>query len=208
MKEKQVQMEKIQANARRSIAKNAHGRSSEEQEEEAGAVARRRKLQSYVSRKQAECENEYVGPCFPVVNQTWPNYDLGYVTPSLLSSFYNISNSTVEKGSLGIFASLGQTFNSADLEYFQDALDLPRTPFDEEYDVHQHMGRNLSAGLEATLDVQWLTAVAQAQENWFWYKNYTGSSYMVEFLVEVAAADSYPDIISMSYFTIEASMAA
>jgi tripeptidyl-peptidase-1 len=172
----------------------------------------RRKLLSKTSRLQADCSDETYGPCFPTTNATWPNYDLGYVTPSLISSFYNISNSTIEFGSLGIFAmDIGGGVNTNDLRFFQDWFGIPETTFDAEYLIRgtSVVGPNISDyDLETALDVQWLTATAQGKENWFWYMgNRTDTDQFVDVLIEMAAAESHPDILSMSYAGAEIALA-
>jgi len=128
---------------------------------------------------------------------------MGSVTPQLLWSYYGVKNQTVasQKASQAIFASLGQSFDPADLADWEQNMNLPATKF-------QHVvGKNSPAScaqdpnncIEASLDVQQITASAQLGDNTFWSIPQSAQDIFLAWSQAMTTARTPPLVTSISY---------
>jgi len=87
------------------------------------------------------------------------------VTPKSIETDYNISDyvSTEPNNSQAIASFLKQYFNPTDLETFQMEFDVPKNP------IAKIVGENIAdkPGVEAELDVQYITATGRKVTTWF-----------------------------------------
>ena len=106
---------------------------------------------------------------FPRPNLVFPRkstaIDSVGVTPKSIETDYNISDyvSTEPNNSQAIASFLKQYFNPTDLETFQMEFDVPANP------IAKIVGKNIydMPGVEAELDVQYITATGRKVKTWF-----------------------------------------
>jgi subtilase family serine protease len=120
----------------------------------------------------------YVLPVPPSVARTAFHYEApshtrqssGNVSPSLLNSFYHITSNSVQdaRATQSLFESLGQSYAPSDLTSFQQSYNLPQTPIAKVIGVNQpsQCASNVNNCFEASLDVQFILAVAQNATTW------------------------------------------
>ena len=124
------------------------------------------------------------------------------LTPGLLMQVYNISGTvTNPKATQSVFESLGQSFALSDVASFTSQYGLlfpqinvvgPNNP--------SECSSNADNCAEASLDVQWITAVAQNATTWFWsVKSIVFEDMFVEFVEALASNASAPLVHSISY---------
>ncbi len=130
----------------------------------------------------------------------------GNVSPALLNSFYKItSNSVVDaRSTQSLFESLGQSYAPSDLVSFQQSYNLPQTPIAKVVGANtpsQCTAANPNPCFEASLDVQFILAIAQNATTWFWSVNSNGDIFL-QWIEALASTPNPPLIHSMSYASI------
>ena len=129
------------------------------------------------------------------------------VDPQSIAKDYNTSGytSTNPQTSQAVAGFLGQYFNPSDLEKFQKKYNLPVRP------VTKVVGENKpdSAGAEAELDVQYISATGRNVSTWFvsisTYANHGQEDFLSWVVDQVNTTDS-PWVHSASYGDIENSI--
>lgn len=130
-------------------------------------------------------------------------------TPSSIDSDYNISGytSTSPSNSQAIAGFLGQYFAPSDLKDFQKEFKIPDHP------VTKVVGTNRPGdpGMEASLDVQYISATGRNVDTWFVSVSKYANGHQEDFLSwmidQVNTTDS-PWVHSISYGDIESSIDA
>ena len=154
----------------------------------------------------------YVLPVPPSVARTAFHYEAadkkrqsGNVSPALLNSFYHITENTVNDAgaSQSLFESLGQSYSPADLTAFQQQYGLPQTPVAKVVGSNQpsQCAQNPNNCFEASLDVQFILAVAQNATTWFWSVSSNGDIFL-QWVEALASTPNPPLVHSMSYASI------
>ena len=96
----------------------------------------------------------------------------GQVTPALLHSFFNIDDTLVADSAAtqSLFESLGQSFAPSDLAMFQTTYGLPNTPIAKVIGTNtpSQCATNINSCFEASLDVEFILAIAQNATTTFW----------------------------------------
>lgn len=97
----------------------------------------------------------------------------GVVTPPLLNNFYNISNNTVSFAvSQAVYESDGQYTSPSDLAAFQAFFTIPQQPITQAIGGHADEAVcNSNKCGEASLDVQYMMAVAQGANMTYYYSD-------------------------------------
>ena len=133
--------------------------------------------------------------------------DSGDVTPSLIDKSYNISSyvSNNSINSQAIAGFLGQYFNPDDLRDFQQQNGIPLKP------VAKVIGPNNAGnqGIEANLDVQYITGVGRNVDTWFISVSQTANNEQEDFLtwvLELINNTESPLVHSVSYGDFESSI--
>lgn len=126
----------------------------------------------------------------------------GSVTPYLLNSVYNISGIvTHPNATQSVFESLGQSFSVSDLAAFDSQFNLlfsPPTVVGPNNPTECSSNANNCA--EASLDVQWISAVAQNASTYFWsVRSVVFEDMFVEFVDALLRDASPPLVHSISY---------
>ena len=122
------------------------------------------------------------------------------ITPSSINSAYNLSDysATNSDNSQAIAGFLRQYFSPDDLEDFQRAYKVPRKP------IAKIVGKNDAEkpGLEADLDVEYISAVGRNVDTWFistsTYSNGNQEDFLSWITLQVNTTDS-PWVHSISY---------
>lgn len=132
----------------------------------------------------------------------------GNVRPSLISSYYNIANSTGGMLSTqAVYATIGQTMSPSDLSTFQSSFGLPIQSISANIGGHvddNACGSSLSNCVEANLDVQYMMSTGQNINTTFYYSDLSWASWATE----VADMTDPPRVISISYGSDERFMSS
>jgi tripeptidyl-peptidase-1 len=130
-----------------------------------------------------------------------------YVGPETINTYYSISNNVGDPYKMGgnssyvdqaVYASIGQTFSTVDLEYFQDHFSIARDEVDEDVGGHKSVTcTTLDDCAEANLDVQYMLAISQKTKMVYDYVAATVT--FSEWIATVAALENPYDVISISY---------
>ena len=129
----------------------------------------------------------------------------GVTTPALLNSVYNIqSNIGSELTRQAVYANINQKFSPSDLTLFQLAFDLPLQGIAK--GVGEHVDDNaclisVSECMEANVDVQYITAVAQNVPTTYYY--WSGDDVWLDWILSVANLTAPPQVFSISYGSYE-----
>ena len=129
-------------------------------------------------------------------------------TPAVLRRVYNLSDAAVDgggRGSQSVFETGGQYMSPKDLAAFQKAHRIPAHPID--HDVGGHVDDDTCAFLpyecgEASLDVQYMTATAQAVPTTFWATD-KQTTFAAWIAAVAAMGDDAPLVHSVSYGQLE-----
>eukprot|EP01040_Poterioochromonas_malhamensis_P005974 gene5974-6421_t len=140
-----------------------------------------------------------------------PNVYYGYVSPDLLTGYYNVTNNTAASGDLVtqlIFATIGDALNPSDLTLFQSIFGLLVQPISGDYGGHvstQACNKNIYPGgcSESNLDVQYIMAMGQNVSTYYYYEQDGSALGMVNFIIAIANMTNPPNVISMSYVIYE-----
>jgi tripeptidyl-peptidase-1 len=129
----------------------------------------------------------------------------GNVTPSLLHSFYHITETSVAsaQSTQALFESLGQSYDPSDLSKFQQSYGLPETPIAKVIgsNTPAQCAQNVNSCFEASLDVEFILAIAQNATTWYWSIAGEGDIFL-QWVEAVAATPSPPLVHSMSYASL------
>ena len=121
-------------------------------------------------------------------------------TPAAVTALYGVPYPTTPLSSAYVTAGVieweRESFSPTDLANFSASTSTPLPPVDS----HHIVGNNSIArpGGEASLDIQWIEAMAPGATPWFWLVD-NQESWMYDFTVEFLAAKEFPKIISLSY---------
>eukprot|EP00003_Mantamonas_plastica_P016728 TRINITY_DN2797_c0_g1_i1.p1 TRINITY_DN2797_c0_g1~~TRINITY_DN2797_c0_g1_i1.p1 ORF type:complete len:577 (-),score=172.75 TRINITY_DN2797_c0_g1_i1:76-1806(-) len=126
-------------------------------------------------------------------------------TPQVIWERYNVSYTPqdLQPGySQCVVSFLGQFINATDLTVFQKTFDLDQTP------VKEMVGPNDASkpGVEASLDIDYLTGVARFTDTWIWSTPGTNAYNQEPFLVWLSAVfgrSDAPTVFSISYQDLE-----
>jgi len=146
---------------------------------------------------------------FPVVNSltpmkasintttAWPTDCSGcaapHITPAILKERYQISHTVARntKSSMSVAEFEGQYYEPSDLSTFQKDCKLPNQP------VAKVVGGNQnSAGIESTLDIEYILGVAVGVPAWFWYLD---EYSLYDWILGVLKTSNAPLVHSVSY---------
>ena len=124
----------------------------------------------------------------------------GYVTPALLRSYYNMSNSVTGSAysTQATFAAIGQYLSPADLKDFQTYFGLPVQPIYKQIGNYTSDSQCVSSNgncYESNLDIQYIMATSPISPTTYWYTDLQFSDW----LVTVANSKNPPLIFSISY---------
>ena len=128
-----------------------------------------------------------------------------WVSPNKLRSAYKASRySGTPAATQAIFATIGQVFAPDDLELFQTRFGLPVSPIARVRGIHAGNASFCKAHHsrcdEASLDVQYVTAMAPGSPTTFWYESsFADPSPFVSWLVRASADKQPPLVHSVSY---------
>lgn len=133
--------------------------------------------------------------------------DTGDITPSVIEKSYNISGyiSTNGSNSQAVASFLGQYFSPEDLKDFQKENEIPPNP------VSKVIGTNdqSNQGIEANLDVQYITGVGRNVDTWFVSVSQLANGGQEDFLtwvLELVNNTGTPLVHSVSYGDLESSV--
>ncbi len=131
----------------------------------------------------------------------------GDTTPQTIDKAYNISGFTAsnESNSQGIAGFLGQFFSPDDLKSFQKQYSIPSNP------ISKVVGTNkpTSPGMEASLDVQYITSTGRNVSTWFISVENEANGKQEDFmtwLLELVNNTDSPWVHSVSYGDYENSI--
>jgi len=132
--------------------------------------------------------------------------ELVSVDPNMIKTAYNISSYTSSNwnNSQAVASFLGQYFSASDLTKFQEKYDLPQVPISRI--VGGDSGRT---GVEANLDVQYITGVGTGTPTWSVFTggyNNTGQEPFLTWIQDMMALGNSPWIHSVSYGDVESSI--
>jgi len=116
----------------------------------------------------------------------------GYVAREVLIKLYNITHNTVTYPSTSVCAVEYQGaggISNTDLEMQQTLNDQPKKP------INNIVGINQSPMMEAQLDVQMMSEVAQNSDVWMW----GATQWLYSFAVDFLNKSSVPEVLSMSW---------
>jgi len=131
----------------------------------------------------------------------------GYVTPSLINSVYGIVSNQItnQLATQSVFESLGQSYSPEDLTQFQETYNVTINP------IYNVIGPNTpsqctpgaNACDEASLDVQYIMAVAQGSPTTFWSISESESNIFLSWIIAVSDDSNPPLVHSISYTDLE-----
>jgi len=140
-----------------------------------------------------------VTPMKSMINasEAWPTDCSGcsapHITPNILKERYKISHkvSSNTKSTVAVAEFEGQYYKPTDLAQFQKDCGLPNQP------VAKIVGGNQnSAGIESTLDIEYVMGVAVGVPAWFWYlEEYS----LYDWILAVVQTNDAPLVHSVSY---------
>lgn len=136
-----------------------------------------------------------------------------YATPDALISYYNIYGDGNGMGNQTLYESLNQAFLPSDLTLFQQTYNLPIKPVDNMYGLEIPSGdtclgvNGANNCAEASLDIQYIMAVAQNVSTTYWYD--VGNDYNYKNFIVNVSSFSHPSLVfSISYGTYEVAIDA
>lgn len=125
----------------------------------------------------------------------------GVATPSVISNYYGIDNNTVAttKASQAVFETIGQSYEPSDLTTFDQNNNVPKQKITTVIGPNDpsSCSQNPNNCVEAELDVQQITAIAQNTHTTFW--SIPGTESFLQWAQAVAAAQDPPLVHSISY---------
>ena len=131
-----------------------------------------------------------------------------YADPDTLTTYYNEYGDGYGKGNQTIFATINQGFLQSDIALFQSLYDLPKKLVDKIYGWSIPSGDTCvgTSGAsncgEASLDLQYILAMAKNVSTTYWY-DWTGDGSFTNFIVNVSSFDHPSLVFSLSYLSYE-----
>ena len=128
---------------------------------------------------------------------------LGYMTPSSLKAYYNMSNAMGSVNSTQIiYASSGQYYSPRDLASLQRDQGLPVQAAVREYGNHSRdtvCEFDTGSCAEGNLDMQYIMTMSPSSPTTFWYTDV----WFTQFLIDISNISNPPKVISFSYIALE-----
>ena len=132
--------------------------------------------------------------------------EFGYMTPSKLRAYYNMSDATGSINSTqAIFGGSGQYYSPQNLLDFQASQGSPIIPAVHEYGDHSNDTKCIvspNSCAEANMDMQYITTLSPLSPTTFWYTD----NPFIWWLIAVANSIDPPKVLSISYGTNEDGM--
>jgi len=131
-----------------------------------------------------------------------------YADPNTLTSYYNVYGDGYGKGNQTIFAAINQGFLQSDIALFQSQYGLPKKPVDKIYGWNIPNGDSCvgSSGAsncgEASLDLQYIIAMAKNVSTTYWY-DWNSDGSFTNFIVNVSSFVHPSLVFSLSYLSYE-----
>lgn len=129
----------------------------------------------------------------------------GQATPKVISTYYGITNNTVATmaASNAVFETIGQSYEPSDLKAFDSEFGVPAQSIAKVVGNNDpsSCSANPNNCVEAELDVQVITAIAQFTSTTFW--SVPGTESFLEWAQAVAADNNPPKVFSISYGSVE-----
>merc|ERR1719178_356535 len=129
----------------------------------------------------------------------------GQATPKVISSYYKIDNNTVatSQSSNAVFETINQSYEPSDLKAFDSEFGVPAQSIAKVVGNNNpsSWSENPNNCVEAELDVQVITAIAQDTHTTFW--SVPGSESFLEWAQAVASDSNPPKVFSISYGAVE-----
>lgn len=127
----------------------------------------------------------------------------GGMYPQLIFQTYRLPNETdaTSKSDMGVFEALGQSYSEDDLATFQSQYNLPREKINNIIGPNDpsSCSYNPNNCAEASLDVQYIMAMAQGAPMTYWSIADENGDIFLEWIKAVAKASSVPQVFSISY---------
>jgi tripeptidyl-peptidase-1 len=127
----------------------------------------------------------------------------GTATPAIIKKYYGITSQTVETkdASQAIYAAIGQSFSSSDLHAWDTKWNLPFSGIQQVIGPNDpsSCSSNPNNCVEASLDVQQITTMAQATNTTFWAVPDSISDIFLYWIQQVASNSKPPLVHSISY---------
>lgn len=136
----------------------------------------------------------------PLFTEFAPNAN-GKSVPSVISAYYQISNNKISNqgATKALFETIGQSFMPSDLTTYDSEFGVPAQKINKI--IGDNNAGSCSANpnncVEAELDVQVMTAIAQDGITWFW--SIPGTESFLEWAKAVASTADAPKVHSISY---------
>ncbi len=133
----------------------------------------------------------------------------GYVTPQLLSTYYNVSNTIVSPCNVtqGLLEGLDSAVSPQDLTMFQETFKLLVQPIAEDINGHvtnQACNQTLYEDCyESNLDVQYMMAMSQNVPTSYYYDPQSGTLTWMPWVVYLSNLTNPDTVYSISYCTYE-----
>jgi subtilase family serine protease len=125
-----------------------------------------------------------------------------YITPTNIRSIYKVSGYGDNYGSQAIYGAIGQTYLPSDLALFQSTYGLPNHPVDRNVGSvpSNSVCNNPSSDdcLEASLDIQYMLAVAAQVPITYWYDSVNKGDFLY-FITSITNSATPSMVYSISY---------
>ena len=134
--------------------------------------------------------------------------DGGWMTPSKLRAYYNMSDAMGSINSTqAVFAGGDQYYSPQNLVDFQASQGSPVMPAVREYGDHSNDTKCIvspNSCAEANMDMQYITTMSPLSPTTFWYAD----GWFTPWLITVANTINPPKVLSISYLGIESTLTA
>lgn len=131
----------------------------------------------------------------------------GFTYPGLLFNYYNISNPVVATATAeqSVFETLGQSYTPSDLSGFQQTMNVTVQAIAKVIGPNDanSCATNPDNCAEASLDVQYIMAVAQGAPTIFWSIPSSDQQPYLDFLIALGKNSNPPYVHSISYGDVE-----
>eukprot|EP00929_Paragymnodinium_shiwhaense_P004107 TRINITY_DN104833_c0_g1_i1.p1 TRINITY_DN104833_c0_g1~~TRINITY_DN104833_c0_g1_i1.p1 ORF type:complete len:569 (+),score=86.57 TRINITY_DN104833_c0_g1_i1:120-1826(+) len=123
----------------------------------------------------------------------------GQATPSVISQYYGITDHSCKQGSFAVFETIGQSYAPSDLTAYDQRFGVPPQTVSKVIGPNNPSAcsANPNNCVEAELDVQVITAIAQDGDNVFW--SIPGDESFLQWIDAVASDPTPPLVHSISY---------
>ena len=133
------------------------------------------------------------------------------VTPQVLNSFYKITG-TASKGNQSVFSTVSESYSNEDLSKFQSFFGLNANPIAHNVNRGPSTSSYCSSSgncVEASLDVQYMTAVGNGCSTTYWYQTDDKTRFLysdnlfLDWAYNVSYTNNPPLVHSISYTSTE-----